>query len=239
MKRYSFLSLFIFLLMGCSFNGIMSESYDGEKIMPDEEAVELFEEENKLKTEGLEERYAFLNSNTVFDGIADGGEEVELSPGSYSVGEDIEPGRYIAHAADASALVVYDEADVRILEVALNFVTTSAVLELQEGYRIEYKARRDSVTLVPTEEKFEETIPAGIHSVGENIERGTYDLITRELPVRRLNSQDEVYMNTDGYTPSLLMYSNVEEDTESSGLSIELNEGDTIITEYMVVLKKR
>lgn len=237
MKRFSFLSLLVFLLMGCSFNGIMSESYDGDKIIADEEAVELFEEENLLKTEGLEARYVFLNSKTVFESIVDGGTEITLSPGEYITGEDIEPGRYIASTEEASAIVVYDENDSRLLEVALNYYNPQVVLELQDGYRVDYVTRRGDITLIPTIEKFDTVIPAGIHTVGEQLEPGKYDLITKELPVRRLNKVDEVYMNMSGASSTYLAETEVEIDEETN-ISVELYEGDTIVTEHPIMLEK-
>lgn len=237
MKRFSVLPLFVLLLMGCSFNGIMSESYDGKKITSDEEAAELYEEENLLKTEGLESRYAFLNSATVFEGLADGGTEITLSPGQYVTGVDIEPGRYSAATEEASAIVVYDENGDRLLETALNNFNTKAVLELQEGYRVEYVTRRGSIDLIPSEEKYDTIIPAGIHTVGEHVEAGTYSLLTKELPVRRLNTEDEVYMNPGGIGSVSLSSADVEIDTEW-GIKVELQEGDTIVSEHPVVLEK-
>lgn len=237
MIRFSVLSLFVLLLMGCSFNGIMSESYDGKKITADEEAVELYEEENLLKTEGLESRYAFLNSDTVFEGLRDGGTEITLSPGHYVIGEDVEPGRYSAATEEASAIVVYDENGDRLLETALNYFNTNAVLELQEGYRVEYVTRRGPIDLIPSEEKYDSMIPAGIHTVGEHLEAGTYILLTKELPVRRLNSEDEVYMNPGGMGSVSLSSTDVEIDTELS-IKVELHEGDTIVSEHPVVLEK-
>lgn len=237
MKRFSVLSLFVLLLMGCSFNGIMSESYDGEKITADEEAAELYEEENLLKTEGLESRYAFLNSDTVFAGLVDGGRKTTLSPGQYITGVDIEPGRYSAATEEASAIVVYDENGDRLLETALNYFNTKVVLELQEGYRVEYVTRQGTIDLIPSEEKYEDTLPAGIHTAGEHLEAGTYSLLTKELPIRRLNSEDEVYMNPSGMSSVSLSEPSVEMDTES-GIKVELHEGDTIVSEHPVVLEK-
>lgn len=237
MKRFSVLSLFVLLLMGCSFNGIMSESYDGKKITADGEAVELYDEENLLKTAGLESRYAFLNSDTVFEGLVDGGTEITLSPGQYVTGEDIKPGRYSAVTEDASAIVVYDENGDRLLETALNYFNTNVVLELQEGYRVEYVTRRGTIDLIPLEEKFETMIPAGIHTVGKRLEAGTYSLLTKELPVRRLNAEDDIYMNPGGMGSVSLSSTDVETGTES-GIKVELHEGDTIISEHPVVLEK-
>lgn len=237
MKQFSVLSLSVLMLMGCSFNGIMSESYDGEKITPDEEAVELYEEENLLKTEGLESRYAFLNSDTVFEGQSDGGTEIFLSPGEYVTGEDIEPGRYSAKTEEASSIVVYDENGDRLLETALNYFNTEVVLELQEGYRIDYVTKRGDIDLIPSEEKYEIMIPAGIHTVGEHLEAGTYSLLTKELPVRRLNSEDDIYMNPGGMGAVSLSSTDIEIDTES-GIKIELHKGDTIVSEHPVVLAK-
>ncbi len=237
MKRFSVLSLYVLLLMGCSFNGIISESYDGEKITADEEAVESYEEENLLKTDGLESRYAFLNSDTVFKGFVDDGTEITLSPGQYVTGEDIEPGRYSAETEEASAIVVYDENGDRLLETALNYFNTKVVLELQEGYRVEYVTKRGTIDLIPSEEKYETMIPAGIHTVGEHLEEGTYGLLTKELPVRRLNSEDDIYMNPGGMGLVSLSSTDIEIDTESD-IKVELYEGDTIVSEHPVVLEK-
>lgn len=237
MKRFSVLFPFVLLLMGCSFNGIMSESYDGEKITADKEAVKLFEEENLLKTEGLESRYAFLNSNTEFSGITDGGTKITLQPGRYMTGEDIEPGRYIAQTENASAVVVYDEEDNRLLETALNHFNTEVVLELQEGYRVDYVTRQASIVLEPLMEQFETVIPAGMHTIGENLEAGTYTLYTDELPIKRADSEDEIYMNTKGI--SGLTASNTEAELNPEyGSQVMLHEGDTIITEHPVILEK-
>lgn len=237
MKRFSVLSLSVLMLMGCNFNGIMSESYDGEKIIPDEEAVDLYEKENLLKTEGLESRYAFLNSDTVFEGLSDGGTEIRLSPGEYVTGEDIEPGRYSAATDEASAIVVYDENGDRLLETALNYFNTEAVFELQKGYRVDYVTKRGTIDLIPTEERYEIMIPAGIHTVGDHLAAGTYSLLTKELPVRRLNAEDEVYMNPGGLEAVSLSNKDVKFETETV-ITVELHEGDTIISEHPLVLEK-
>lgn len=236
MKRFSVLLPFVLLLTGCSFNGIMSESYDGEKITTDKEAVKAFEEENLLKTDGLESRYAFLNSNTEFTGIT-GGAEITLEPGEYMTGEEIAPGRYIASTENASAIVVYDEDDIRILETALNSYNTEVVLELEEGFRVEYVTRQGNILLEPLTEQFETKIPAGIHTVGDNIEAGEYTLYTDELPVKRSDSEGEVYMNTEGMSSFYAADPDAELNPES-GIQIMLNEGNTIISEHLVILEK-
>lgn len=110
-------------------------------------------------------------------------------------------------------------------------------MELQEGYRVDYVTRRGSINLIPSEEKYKTMIPAGIHTVGEHLEAGTYSLLTKELSVRRLNSEDEVYMNPVGMGSVSLSGTNVEIDTES-GIKVELHEGDTVVSEPPVVLEK-
>lgn len=237
MKRFSVLSLFVPLIMGCSFNGIMSESYDGEKVTSDAEAIELYEKENILKTEGLESRYTFLNSDTVFENQNQGGIEVTLFPGQYLIGEDIEPGRYNAATEEASAIVVYDENGERLLETALNHFNPEAILELQAGYRIDYVTRRGTIDLIPSEEKYEMMLPAGIHTVGDNLQAGTYNLLTKDLPVRRSNGEDEVYMNPAGMGSVNLSSTDVHID-KKMGIKVELREGDTIVSEHPLVLEK-
>jgi len=237
MKRFSVLFFFVLFLMGCSFNGLMSESYNGEKVQTDEEAAELLEDENLLKKDGLESRYAFLNSNTVFEGIAEGGKEKTLSPGQYMTGKDIEPGRYKAATDSASAIVVYDEQGDRVLETALNYYSTEAVLELQEGYRVDYVTRQGEITLVPFDEEYDTVFPAGLHTVGTHLEAGLYTLLTKELPVRRENSEDNIYFNAEGMSSMSLSNPDNEIDRES-GISVTLYKGDTIITEHPFVLEK-
>lgn len=237
MKRFSVLFFFVLFLMGCSFNGLMSESYNGEKVQTDEEAAELFEDENLLIKDGLESRYAFLNSNTVFEGITEGGVEKTLSPGSYMTGKDIESGRYKAATDSASAIVVYDDQGDRVLETALNYYSTEAVLELQEGYRVDYITRQGEITLMPFAEGYDTVLPAGIHTVGTHLEAGGYTLLTKELPVRRENFEDNIYFNAAGMNSMSLSNPDNEIDRES-GIPVTLYKGDTIITEHPLVLEK-
>ena len=237
MKRFSVMFPFLLFLSACSFNGIMSESYDGEKIAADKDAAEIFSEENLLDTEGLESRYAFLNSSTEFEGIADGGTKKTLSPGEYMTGEDIEPGRYTASAENAASIVIYDEYGDRLLESALNYFSTDVVLELQPGYRVDYITREGSIVLQPVEEAFGPMIPAGLHTVGEYIEAGTYILYTDELPVRRAGSEDDIYMNPKGMSTLALSSMDTEMDLDY-GIQVMLNEGDTIVAEHPFAIEK-
>ena len=237
MKRCNLLLPCLLFLTECSFNGIMSESYNGEKITADQEAVKLFEEENLLDTEGLDARYAFLNSDTEFTGIGDSGTEITLQPGQYITGEDIGAGRYMASTANASAIVVYDEEGERLLEAALNDFNTEVVLELQPGFRVDYVTRQGSITLTPLTEQFETAVPAGIHTVGKNFEAGIYTLYTEELPVRRADSEDEVYMNSAGIKGLGISDADFELKPES-GIRVILNEGDTIVSEHRIILEK-
>src|SRR5699024_11678033 len=96
-----------------------------------------------------------------------------------------------------SAIVVYDEQGDRVLETALNYYSTEAVLELQEGYRVDYVTRQGEITLMPFDEEYDTVFPAGLHTVGTHLEAGLYTLLTKELPVRRENSEDNIYFNAD------------------------------------------
>lgn len=246
MKQISVLLMTLFLA-GCGFSGIMPEKYDGETMEVNEEAAELYKNENKLLNAGMEDRFHFLNT-TVERTAESTGEAVTISAGSYDIGEDIEEGRYEIGGGDTSAgaLVTYDSEGTRILEIAMGIFTTDLILDLTDGMQLDYKSRDAEIELVPAEEDVTAAagnenfiIPAGIHEIGKHLESGEYSLLTDYLPVQRAEGKNDVYANylsTSTFTlgDSLLE----EEEVEIEELLVTLNEGDMIITEYPITIRK-
>jgi len=246
MKQISVL-LMTLLLAGCGFSGIMPEKYDGEAFEVDEEAAELYEQENKLLNSGMEDRFHFMNA-TVQNTAESTGETVMISSGSYEIGEDIEEGRYRIGQGDTSAgaMVTYDSEGTRLIEVAMGIFTTDLILDLSEGMQLDYKSRDAAIELVPAEEDMMDTagnenfiIPAGIHEVGKHLESGEYSLVTDYMPVQRADGKKDVYANYMS-TSSFIVNDPLleEEEMEIEELLVTLNEGDMIITEYPITIRK-
>lgn len=246
MKQISVLLMTLFL-SGCSFSGLMPEIYDGESLEVNEDTAELYEEENKLMNSGMEDRFHFLNV-AVENTAEDTGEAVTISSGTYEIGEDIEEGRYQIGGGDTSAgaLVTYDREGTRILEIAMGIFTTDVILDLSDGMQLDYKSRDAEIELVPAEEIAEGIagnenfiIPAGIHEVGKHLEAGEYSLVTDQLPVQRADGEKDVYVNYLS-TSSFVINDPLleEEEMDIEELLVTLNEGDMIITEYPITIRK-
>lgn len=245
--KYISVLLMILFLTGCGFSGIMPEKYDGETLEADREAAGLYKSENKLLNAGMEDRFHFLNTSAVSTAESTG-ESVRISAGSYEVGEDIEEGRYEISDGDTSAgaLVTYDAEGIRLVEIAMGYFTEHIILDLTGGMLLEYKSRDGEIELTPVAETMlasmdEEgfIIPAGIHEVGRPLEAGEYALLTNELPVQRAAGENDVYVNY------MSTYSSIvddplleEEDMDTEELLVTLYEGDMIITEYPITIRK-
>lgn len=245
MKQISVLLMTLFLA-GCGFSGIMPEKYDGQALMVDEEAAELYEHENKLLNSGMEDRFHFLNT-TVESTAENTGEAIMITSGSYQIGEDIEEGRYEIGRGDTSAgaLVTYDSEGARILEIAMGYFTEQIILDLSDGMVLDYKSRDAEIELVPAEEAMVTAgnerviIPAGIHEVGKHLDSGEYSLVTDYLPVQRADGEKDVYANYLSTSSFLLNDPLLEgEMTDIEELLVTLNEGDMIISEYPITIKK-
>ncbi|WP_052254639.1 hypothetical protein [Salinicoccus sp. YB14-2] len=246
MKQISVL-LMTLLLAGCGFSGIMPEKYDGEAFEVDEEAAELYEQENKLLNSGMEDRFHFMNA-TVQNTAESTGETVMISSGSYEIGEDIEEGRYRIGQGDTSAgaLVTYDSEGTRIVEIAMDYFTEQITLDLTDGMQLDYKSRDAEVELIPAGESMmnitaDESfiIPAGIHEVGRHLESGEYSLVTDHLPVQRADGEKDVYVNYLSTSSYIVNEPLLEEEVmDIEELLVTLNEGDMIITEYPITIKK-
>lgn len=246
MRRISMLVMALFL-SGCGFSGIMPEKYDGEALEVDEAAAGLYKNDNKLLNEGMEDRFHFLNT-TVERTAESTGEAIMISSGSYDIGEDIEEGRYEIGQGDtrAGALVTYDSEGTRIVEIAMGYFTEQITLDLTEGMQLDYKSRDAEIELVPSEEGMMNAvgneqfiIPAGIHEVGRHLESGEYTLVTDHLPVQRADGEKDVYVNYSSTSSYLVNEPLLEEETmDIEELLVTLNEGDMIITEYPITIKK-
>lgn len=246
MKQISVLIMALFL-SGCGFSGIMPEKYDGEALEVDEAAAGLYENENKLQNDGMEDRFHFLNT-TVERTAESTGEAVMISSGSYEIGEDIEEGRYQIGQGDTSAgaLVTYDSEGTRIVEIAMGYFTEQITLDLTDGMQLDYKSRDAEVELIPAEESMMNItaderfiIPAGIHEVGRHLESGEYSLVTDHLPVQRADGEKDVYVNYLSTSSYIVNEPLLEEEVmDIEELLVTLNEGDMIITEYPITIKK-
>lgn len=246
MKQISVLLMTLFLA-GCGFSGIMTEKYDGETMEVNEEAAELYKNENKLLNAGMENRFHFLNT-TVERTAESTGEAVTISAGSYDIGEDIEEGRYQIGGGDTSAgaLVTYDSEGTRLVEVTLGYFSDQMVLDLTDGMQLDYKVRDGEIELTPVEdiilseiENGNIIIPSGVHEIGRHLEAGEYSLVTDELPVQRADGEKDVYVNylsTYSYIANEPLLEEEGMDTEE--LLVTLNEGDMIITEYPITIRK-
>ncbi|SDK35820.1 hypothetical protein [Lacicoccus qingdaonensis] len=246
MKQVSVLLMTLFLA-GCGFSGIMPEKYDGEALEINEEAAELYEQDNKLLHAGMEDRFHFLNA-TVESTADETGEAVTISSGSYEIGEDIEEGRYRIGGGDTSAgaLVTYDPEGTRLIEIAMGIFTSDLILNLSDGMQLDYKSRDAEIELVPAEEEMMNAarnesfiIPAGIHEVGRHLETGEYSLVTDYLPVQRADGEKDVYANYSSVSSFIVNEPLLEEEMmDIEELLVTLNEGDMIITEYPITIRK-
>ena len=246
MKQFSVLLMTLFLT-GCGFSGIMPEKYDGEALEVNEEAAELYKNENKLLNAGMEDRFHFINTS-VERTAESTGEAVMISAGTYEIGEDIEEGRYRIGGGDTSAgaLVTYDSEGTRLLEIAMGIFTTDLILDLSEGMQLDYKSRDAEIELVPAEEGMMKAgsnenfiIPPGIHEIGKHLEAGEYSLVADELAVQRADGEKDVYANY--FSASSFILSDPlfeEEEVEIEELLVTLDEGDMIITEYPITIRK-
>lgn len=236
----------ISLLAGCG-SGIMPERYDGEVLEKDAEAVALYEAESKLLDEGLEDRYHFVNGE-VERTAESSGAPVTIDAGRYEIGGEIEAGRYTIEegAPDAYALLTYDTEGVRVNEMAGGLLGGQLVLDLTEGMVLEYKVRDGEIGLVPVEEMMlggdagtEMIVPAGIHEVGKHLDPGEYTLLSDELPIRRADGENDIYVNHMASPISIMNGPEPErEEVDGSEMLVTLDQGDMIITEYPITIRK-
>ncbi|WP_411842520.1 hypothetical protein [Salinicoccus sp. HZC-1] len=251
MKMLSMAFLILFM-SACAFNGIMPEHYDGQKVEKDREAITQFAENNRLTTEGLSERYPFIDSTEIIGSEPSTGSAGTLEPGTYPVGGEIEPGRYqvaVSEKVSASAVVVEDSAGNRIIELALGTRSPSTVLDLKAGYSFSFKTRTGEVHLEPQNHEPRQPaddgtlqIPPGIFEAGTHLEPGTYRLVTEVLPLLNENGEPEIYWNLNPAQPEMEVSSGeTGEEMPPEGeaeVMVDIHENDMIVTEYPITLKR-
>lgn len=240
MKKFSLLFLLLFL-SGCS-NGLSAQTYNGSSLDERPDDIRDYREENIVRTEGLSERYPFTESKEVTGKSGASGTAVTLEPGVYTVGEEIEPGEYDIDAADipAAALVLTDNSGVIIMELSVSFDVNTAVVDLKDGYTVEFKARSDEMTLTPSEERDYDGeriyLPAGMTEAGSDIPAGDYHLMSPALPVMHPSGESKIYVNYNYMNPE---HSDINDISDLSEFPlVTIKEGDMIVSEQEILLVK-
>lgn len=240
MKR-GIVLLMVFGLAGCG-GGIMPETYDGEAFVKDEAAISAYEEDKLLMADDIAERFPFVESREISGTVeSDSGEQLTLEPGTYVTGEDLESGRYTGMLMDtAGAVVIEDGAGVRVLEVSIGMRTPDATFDLKPGYTLIFKSRNGELELSSVENDMMEPqetgslmIPAGTHTAGTHIEPGTYLLASESLPVMSASGEHRIYWNIAGKYHD---FDPMEEPGLEDTVSVEINPGDTIVSDYYIEL---
>ncbi|MFC3418741.1 hypothetical protein ACFOLA_04525 [Salinicoccus hispanicus] len=241
MKR-GFVLLMVFGLAGCGYTGIMPETYDGEAFVKDEAAISAYEEDKLLKGDDIAERFPYVESSELAGTVdSSAGEQMTLEPGTYEAGEDLEPGRYTGVLVDtAGAIIIKDNAGVRIMEISIGMRTPDATFDLKPGYTLTFKSRDGELELSSVENDMmepEETgslmIPAGTHTAGTHIEPGTYMLASESLPIMGESGEHRIYWNTAGKYQN---FDPLEGPDPELSVSVEINPGDTIVSDYYIEL---
>ena len=211
----------LFLLSGCaSFTGIRTPQYDGEPIVADEEAIDLYAESYLIHEDYSEKYFRYELSDTLFEPSLpfSANESIVLEEGSYIVGEDVEAGRVYmvgepsnfssdARIFHTGNLTITDEEGVIAFESHFQDYTgvMQAVVDLREGHTIEITGNDPIITLTYEESELdteflenEQAIEliTGHYEVGEHLEAGTYRIesfyVPRTAAVYRFSQTGEV-----------------------------------------------
>lgn len=244
-------------LAGCQFQGIWPQTYDGIPVNNNAEANRIFHETGELTSYDQELRYPYMDStDIVLMPDVESEEDYFFEAGEYVVGEEIEPGTYVAYlefmdGTEAGAIVVRDRDDVRILEISIE---GAAHLILLEGYTVEIVSSWNEVGLRPSDPELdtftsEESghVMQGHHIIGETLPSGTYSLLSLELMLMREDGTPQIFvnMNTEisrfsmdlmmmemqGYHVQDATLEEVEEEDPVEPILVELNDGDVVINE--------
>lgn len=161
-------SLFIILLTGCSeFNGLRKPIYDGEAVIPDEDAIEIYRISGEIIGEDKENylRYPF-SEDIHLDSLPYKEYEPELiTDGKYVIGEDVPAGRVSLLGNESSFsqesydvqvgnLVIYDEAGDVYFENLFHPLYGQLVAQVDfiAGHTIEIIGQDAEITAFYTEE---------------------------------------------------------------------------------------
>lgn len=259
LKKYLLLLTLVcsVLLAGCQFQGIWPQTYDGIPVNNNAEANRIFHETGELTSYDQELRYPYMDSTDILlMPEAESEEDYVFEAGEYVVGEEIDPGTYIAFmetvdGTESAAIVVTDREGVRILELSLE---GAAHLILLEGYTLEIVSSRNEVVLRPVDTEIdrftsEESghVMQGHHIVGETLPGGTYSLLSLEMMLMRSDGTPQVFINANteisGMTMDMMMMQTqgmyyhdgtIQEEVEEEPVEpilVELNDGDVVINE--------
>lgn len=110
-------------------------------------------------------------------------EKAELFSGTFVVGEDITPGRYVITCDSGNGnLFIYDNGMPLINEIlaasAGDFGVSKVETDILSGQEIEISGL-DKVNFTPSEVSLKTTLPAGIHLVGRDVPAGSYIATTK------------------------------------------------------------
>lgn len=256
------------LLAGCQFQGIWPQTYDGVPINKNSEANARLHETGELTSYNQEMRYPYMESkdilltpdvdNSITEAEMEDMEVITFEAGEYVVGEDIEPGQYIAYkemetGTEAAALIVTDRDDVRMLEFSVGW---NSHLNLLEGYTLEVVSSRDSVSFRPVISDGDSMmrgesghIMQGHHIIGDTLPSGTYSLLSLELMLMRADGTPQVFINShsefagiQGMFKQQMMEMEMQgfivhddtdevEEEEIKPILVELHDGDVVINE--------
>ncbi|MCG1010703.1 hypothetical protein J4760_11805 [Salinicoccus sp. ID82-1] len=244
MKR-AIILLMVFGLAGCGYTGLMPETYDGEAFVKNEAAINAYQEDKLLFADDIAERFPFVDSSELSGTVeSSAGATMTLEPGTYKVGEDLAPGRYRGTVMEnAGAIVVEDGAGIRILEISIGLETPSAQFDLKPGYTLTFKSRDGELDISQIGNDMMEAsatrsimLPAGTYTVGTHIESGKYWLATESLPIMGESGEHRIYWNVDG---TYRNYGQMEALDPESSVSVQINSGDTIVSDYNIELGRQ
>ena len=108
-------------------------------------------------------------------------EDITLSSGTFTVGQDISTGRYVVTGDGRGNFTVHGSAGLRVNEILRtkdsdsNFGVPSITTDLEDGDRIEIRGI-NNVTFRSVQRSLSNTLTTGNWIVGEDISAGTYDV---------------------------------------------------------------
>ncbi|UJF15482.1 hypothetical protein LZ578_11015 [Jeotgalibaca sp. MA1X17-3] len=184
-------SLIVFpLLVACSSTkGVLPQTYDGMKIIEQEEVIAAYS--NAQKIIGKEKEDFFPSHMPEYYSQSPlpflENETVELTADSKIIGVDLPEGRYVVEVPDyapGASLIIKDQENQTIFQVVLGFLNNHIELNLYKNQSVSLVGQQGSTLLATsnaasserTEENGIFTLSNGIWKVGEHLPAGSYSL---------------------------------------------------------------
>lgn len=198
-----FLFVSVLLLAGCtSFTGITNPRYDGERVVPDDEAIEAHQTEARVDSDMEEWYLRYSLSESLSEPSLDftGDETLELTDEELVIGEDMPAGRAVLQGEPSdfrpeqrifhtANVTITDENDAVVFEQHFqdDVGVMQAVVDLREGHTFRMTGNDPILHVSYDEANAPEltqaeassdaiALIAGHYEVGNQIEAGTYVL---------------------------------------------------------------